>query len=225
MRKKTALVIGGLKGIGQAISSGLAAQGFVTYATSRDSHEGEEAGIVPLRMDVTNETEVNSVFQLIQEKHDSLDVLVNNAGISLPGPFQEADEKDWEAVFKTNVFGPFLCTKKAFPLMEKAGGRIINISSIMTKRPLSQQSIYTSSKQALEGMGKVLAEEWYRYGIMTTNINLGATYTDLWKGVEGFSSDDMLSVNDVARVVSFIATTPLHVRIDDLTLTPPKGVL
>lgn len=60
---------------------------------------------------------------------------------------------------------------------------------------------------------------------MTTNLILGATYTDLWKNVEGFSQADMLSTADVARMVAFIANTPLHIRIDRIEMTPPKGVL
>lgn len=86
-------------------------------------------------------------------------------------------------------------------------------------------SIYTASKQALNGFAAVLAEEWYKYRVFITNIQLGATYTDIWNDVEGFSPTDMLDVRDVARVVTFIAMTPLDVRIDDITLTPPKGVL
>lgn len=223
---KTALVIGGLKGIGKAISQDLVHHGFIVYATSRD--EVTDTGIehlIPLQLDVTSEESVKKAMNQIERDRQSLDVLVNNAGIGIFKPFEEVASQEWENVFQTNVLGIFHCTQKAFPLLKKKGGRIINISSIATERKLPFNTVYAASKHALRGFGGVLAEEWSPYRIFTTNIHIGATYTDIWKGMEGFSPEDMLDVGDVARVAAFIATTPLHVRIDDLTVTPPKGVL
>lgn len=226
MREKVAVVIGGLKGIGKAISLELAKQGFVTYATTRDKNEGTDTeSLIPLQMNVMDQEEIQGVFQRIGERHNTIDILVNNAGIGYFKAFEEFAAEEWEAVFQTNVFGVFHCIQQAFPLLKKEGGRIINISSIATKRSLPFNSVYAASKQAMSGLGSVLAEEWYQHNIFTTNIQLGATYTDIWKEAEGFSSEDMLQVNDVARVVSFVAATPLHVRMDEITLTPPKGVL
>lgn len=226
MRDKVAVVIGGLKGIGKGISMELAKQGFITYATTRKKDiDINVKNLVPLQMNMMDEKEIENVFKRIGEQHEAIDVLVNNAGIGYFKAFEEFTTKEWEDVFKTNVFGVFHCIQSSFPLLKKEGGRIINISSIATKRSLPLNSVYAASKQAMSGLGSVLAEEWYKYNIFTTNIQLGATYTDIWKGVEGFSPEDMLQVNDVARVVSFVAATPLHVRMDEITLTPPKGVL
>ncbi|WNS78957.1 SDR family oxidoreductase [Domibacillus sp. DTU_2020_1001157_1_SI_ALB_TIR_016] len=226
MKKKVAVVIGGLKGIGKAISLDLIDKGFITYATTREKSAAVNIeNLVPVQVNVLNEKEIQDLFTLISEQHGTLDVLVNNAGIGEFKAFEEFNSKEWEDVFRTNVFGMFHCTQNAFPLLKKRGGRIINISSFMTKRSLPTQSVYTASKQAVSGLGNVLAEEWYKHHIFTTNIQLGATYTDIWKDIEGFSSEDMLQAHDVARVISFVAMTPLHVRMDEITLTPPKGVL
>ena len=226
MENKVAIVIGGLKGIGRAISLDLVDKGFITYATTRDKNVNINVeNLFPLQMDIMDEKEIRDVFKTISGRHDGIDVLVNNAGIGYFKTFEEFTAKEWEDVFQTNVFGLFYCIQNAFPLLKKRGGRIINISSIATKRSLPLNSVYAASKHAIGGLGNVLAEEWYQYHIYTTNIQLGATYTDIWKDVEGFSPEDMLQVQDVARVVSFIAMTPLHVRIDEMTLTPPKGVL
>lgn len=223
---KTALVIGGLRGIGRAISQDLVHHGFIVYATSRE--EITDTGIehlIPLQLDVTSEAAVEEAIHQIAQQRPSLDVLVNNAGIGIFKAFEEVTPQEWENVFKINVLGIFQCTQKAFPLLKKQGGRIINVSSIATERKLPFNTVYAASKHALRGFGGVLGEEWAPYRIFSTNIHLGATYTDIWKDVEGFLAEDMLHVDDVARVVSFIATTPLHVRIDDMTVTPPKGVL
>ncbi|OES46319.1 SDR family oxidoreductase [Domibacillus iocasae] len=226
MKKKVAVVIGGLKGIGKAISLDLVDKGFITYATTREKNVTiNSENLFPLQMNILHEKEIQDAFKHISEQHGALDVLVNNAGIGDFKAFEDFNAKEWENIFKTNVFGMFHCNQNAFPLLKKRGGRIINISSIATKRNLPFNSVYAASKHAMNGMGSTLAEEWYKYNIFTTNIQLGATYTDIWKDVEGFSPEDMLHVNDVARVASFIAATPLHVRIDEMTLTPPKGVL
>jgi 3-oxoacyl-[acyl-carrier protein] reductase len=227
MDRKVCLVTGGLKGIGRAISAELAACGFITYAVGRELSDDIEVepGVIPLRMDVRKEEEVARIFESIRNRHEKLDVLINNAGISTGGPFENTVSREWEDVFHTNVFGTLLCTQKSFDLMKQEGGRIINISSIVTQRTLANSAVYTASKQAVNGMAQVLAEEWYPNRIMTTTLYVGATYTDLWKGVSGFSPSDMLQASDVARVVSFIAQTPLQVRIDEMTLTPPKGLL
>jgi 3-oxoacyl-[acyl-carrier protein] reductase len=223
---KVALVTGGLKGIGQAICKKLAEDGFVTYATSRDPIKiDRDKNVIPVQMDITSEKDIANLMNQISEEHGRLDILINNAGIGVFGPFNELDRKSWEQVIQTNIGGTIAVTYQAFPLLKKRGGRVIQISSIATKRVLPYNSIYASSKMAVKGFGEVLAEEWSNYSIGVTNIHLGATYTDLWKGMEDFSKEDMLTVGDVARVVSFIAETPLHVRIDELTLTPPKGVL
>jgi NAD(P)-dependent dehydrogenase (short-subunit alcohol dehydrogenase family) len=223
---KIALVIGGCRGIGKAIGLELSNQGFYTYATSRNSMQAEGRKVVtPIYLDLTDSESIDHAFAKIEENHGKLDILVNNAGISLPKPAEDVNWTELETVFQTNVFGPFLCMQKAFPLLNKSGGRIINITSIVTKRVLPGNAVYTASKQALKGFGDVLAEEWYKYNIQTTNLVLGATYTDLWKDVKNVSPDDLLDVQDVSRAVAFIATSPLDVRIDEITLTPPKGIV
>jgi 3-oxoacyl-[acyl-carrier protein] reductase len=226
LKNKVALVTGGSRGIGEAICKELARNGFIVYAGSRSAvRDGNEGSCIPLSLDLTDEAGIIEAVRFIEQAHGTLDVLVNNAGIMANKPFEELEPNEWKTVYQTNVLGPLLCMQQSFRLMKANGGRIINISSIMTEKPLPFTSVYTSSKQALNGLADALAEEWYRHRIFLTNILLGATYTDLWKEAEGFSADDMLSVEDVARTVAFVAQTSLRVRMDAITMTPPKGVL
>ncbi|WP_282939825.1 SDR family oxidoreductase [Paenibacillus sp. RC67] len=226
MEPKIALVTGASRGIGEAISRELSKNGYITYAASRGSNEHQNDNhLIHLPMDLSSEASIREAFSIIEQKHGVLDVLVNNAAVMINKPFEQLEQEDWEDTYTTNVFGPIQCIQRAFPLMKDRGGRIINISSIMTERPLPQSALYTSSKHALNGLGEALAEEWYPNRIFLTKLCIGATYTDLWKGVEGFTQDDMLHVDDVARTAAFIAQTPLHVRMDEIKMTPPKGVL
>jgi len=225
MSTKIALVTGGSRGIGEAVCTDLVKNGFITYTASRGGGIKTSDNLFHLEMDLKEEESISEAFKVIEKAHGSLDVLVNNAGVMINKPFAEFEKNDWDQVYQTNVLGPISCIQKSFSLMKERGGRIINISSIMTKSPLPNTSLYTSSKHALNGLGEALGEEWSKDRIMMTNLILGATYTDLWRNVEGFSQTDMLSTEDVSRMVSFIASTPLHVRIDRIEMTPPKGVL
>lgn len=226
MTQKIAVVTGASRGIGEAISKELSKNGYITYAVSRGGNEErQDDNVIHLPVDLRSQESIREAFSLIERKHGTLDVLVNNAAIMINKPFEQLEQEDWEDTYATNVFGPIQCIQQAFPLMKDKGGRIINISSIMTERPLPQSALYTSSKHALNGLGEALAEEWYPHRIFLTKLCIGATYTDLWKDVEGFTQDDMLHVADVARAAAFIAETPLHVRMDEIKLTPPKGVL
>ncbi|WP_051620653.1 SDR family oxidoreductase [Paenibacillus sp. UNC451MF] len=226
MEQKIALVTGASRGIGEAISHELSKNGYITYAISRGGNErNNDDRLTHLPMDLRSEESIQEAFSIIERKHGVLDVLVNNAAVMINKPFEQFERADWEDTYATNVFGPIQCIQQAFPLMKKRGGRIINISSIMTERPLPQSALYTSSKHALNGLGEALSEEWYPHRIFLTKLCLGATYTDMWKNVGGFTQDDMLQVEDVARMAAFIAQTPLHVRMDEIKMTPPKGVL
>ncbi|MBE1446637.1 SDR family oxidoreductase [Paenibacillus sp. OAS669] len=226
MERKIALVTGASRGIGEAISRELSKNGYITYAGSRGANELQSSeNLINLPLDLRSEDSIREAFRVIERNHGVLDVLVNNAAVMINKPFEQFEREDWENTYATNVFGPMQCIQQAFPLMKDKGGRVINISSIMTERPLPQSAMYTSSKQALNGLGEALSEEWYPHRVYLTKLCLGATYTDLWKGVEGFSKDDMLQVEDVARAAVFIAQTPLHVRMDEIKMTPPKGVL
>ncbi len=155
MKNKVAIVIGGLKGIGKAISLDLVNKGFITYATTREKNMNIDVeNLFPLQMNIMDEKEIRDVFKIISERHDAVDVLVNNAGIGYFKAFEEFTAKEWEDIFQTNVFGMFHCTQNAFPLLKKRGGRIINISSFTTKRSLPTKFRIRSLKTSSKWFGK-----------------------------------------------------------------------
>ena len=156
-----AVVTGGGRGIGQAITSKLAAMGATVVLTGRDEvrvqqvaadltargHKAEGVGC-----DVTDLASVEALGERLRTTHGRVDILVNNAGIGgPPGLLHELPPDDWEAIFNTNLRGVYYMLRAVVPLMIAAGaGHIINISSLAGKNPLPRGAAYSASKWGLE---------------------------------------------------------------------------
>ena len=141
-------------------------------------------------------------------------------------PALELSADDVDSVYRTNVLGAFLCMREAARRMrESGGGRIVNFGSISANRPLRENAAYAPTKAALRSLSDIFNEELKASGIRVTYLCLGAVYTPIWHGRPGFSESDMLARADVASAVSYIFSQPPHVRVDEMTMVPPRGVL
>jgi 3-oxoacyl-[acyl-carrier protein] reductase len=224
MKDQVALVTGGSRGIGKAISENLAKRGVniivaaVNYERVKDTaREIEKLGVktLPLRMDVSNAEDVNAGFNKIKETFGRLDVLVNNAGITRDGFSMRMSEEDWETVLNINLKGAFLCSKKAVKLMIKNKyGRIINISSIAANGNPGQMN-YSASKAGLVGLTKTMAKEYAPWGITSNAVAPGFIDTEMTHALPDEMKEQILktiplkhfgSVSDVANAVSFLAS-------------------
>lgn len=187
---KTAVVTGGALGIGRAISIVLAREGARVAVTDIRDEEGQEVAeeirefggrAQYWRVDTTEEKVVSRVFAEIAEEFGSLDVLVNNAGISgVNKPPHEITLEEWEKVISVNVSGVFLCTKYAVPFMKQAGGgSIINLSSIYGLVGAADLPPYHASKGAVRLMSKNDALFYARDRIRVNSIHPGFIWTPL----------------------------------------------
>lgn len=86
-------------------------------------------------------------------------------------------------------------------------------------------SCYAASKRGLKGLSSVISEEGIKYNISATHISLGAIYSSIWEGRQEFSKNDMLNVEYVAKIISYIANQPASIRMDQIEITPPKKIL
>lgn len=232
MDGKVVLITGGTRGIGRTMAELLARAGARVWVTSRQAPPSGEvapsaAGEVrEVYLDVTREPSVVALFERIDAAYGRLDVLVNNAGIGVFKPVAETTLEEWHRVIDTNLTGVFLCSREAFKRMRtQGGGRIINIASVAGCIPLAENGAYGASKYAVRGFSQILNEEGKDYNIRVSTVTPGAVYTDIWAGRPGFDRCHMLQPEDVAQTVLDIASRPLHVRIDEVTILPPKGVL
>ena len=177
---KTVLVTGGVRGIGLAVAQAYLKKGCrvcVTY--SKDEKNASLAslqGLEVYRADVANEQDVVALF----EKIGKVDVLVNNAGISLLKQIQDVSYAEYKRVFDVNVGGAFLCAREASKgMIENKRGLIVNISSVWGEVGGSCESVYSASKAALLGFTKALSKELGYSGIRVNAVSPGVIDTQM----------------------------------------------
>jgi NAD(P)-dependent dehydrogenase (short-subunit alcohol dehydrogenase family) len=177
---KVALVVGGTKGLGQAMALALAAAGADVCVASRgpDGLEDTRAAIEALgrrsrsfAVDVSREEDVTEMMAAIVKDFGGLDILVNSQGMNILKPIAEYDVDDWQRVIDVNVKSVFLCCKHAARIMLKKGkGKIINISSVRGFQGRAEDPAYAPSKGAVNQMTRSMAIEWGPKGINVNGI-------------------------------------------------------
>ncbi|MGH7415278.1 MAG: SDR family NAD(P)-dependent oxidoreductase, partial [Candidatus Rokuibacteriota bacterium] len=145
---------------------------------------GAEA--IALRGDVAREDDVRALIAGVLDRFGRLDVLVNNAGIMVRAPMLAVDPEECRRMFDVNVTGTMLCSRHALPpMIERKGGRIINLSSQLAQRPLGGGGFaaYAATKGAIESLTRALAAEVGAHGITVNAIAPGGIETDMSRGV------------------------------------------
>jgi NAD(P)-dependent dehydrogenase (short-subunit alcohol dehydrogenase family) len=179
MDTKVALVTGASSGIGLAVATRLAQDGFTVFGTSR---RGASAGASPfamLALDVTDDASIEAAVGEVLRRAGRIDVLVNNAGfgVGLAGD-EESSIAQTKALFETNFFGTVRMTRAVVPHMRRQGaGRIINMGSGLGLFPMPYMAIYSASKHALEGYSESLDHELRTRGIRVVIVEPGVTRT------------------------------------------------
>ncbi|OKL44898.1 acetoacetyl-CoA reductase [Pseudovibrio exalbescens] len=182
---QVAIVTGGTRGIGSAISKGLKEAGYTVAATYAGNVEKAEAfsaetGINVFKWDVSDPEACEKGVQQVSEELGDIEVLVNNAGITRDGWFHKMTYDDWSAVLRTNLDSMFTMTKPVIESMRaRSSGRIINISSINGQKGQMGQTNYSAAKAGVIGFTKALAQETARKGVTVNCICPGYIDTDM----------------------------------------------
>ena len=187
---KTALITGGTRGIGKAIALAFLQRGYevvLNYdkneaAALATQEEFNMQGFCPvlLRADVSDEEQVKTMFKDFFSIYEKLDVLVNNAGVSLVKVIQDTSLKDWNRIFDVNVKSTFLCSRAVTDKMVFAGGgSIINISSVWGEVGASCEVAYSASKGAVIAFTKALAKELAPSNVRVNCVSPGVIDTEM----------------------------------------------
>ena len=190
LKGQHALITGGSRGIGAAISNALAALGANISLLARNKEtlkiQGDYlksefgANVFSASTDITNEKEIVRSFEQSVTTNGPIDILINNAGIGKSMPFHKMNLNFWKNTLDLNLTGTFLCTQQVYGDMRERGyGRIINISSTVGLRGYPYIAAYTASKHAVIGLTRTLALEAVKKGITVNAICPGYTETDL----------------------------------------------
>jgi NAD(P)-dependent dehydrogenase (short-subunit alcohol dehydrogenase family) len=242
---KTALVTGGAKGIGLAISQELVALGWNVVVTGRDaqaidtavtglaSGPGKAIGRV---MDVRDRASIDSVIADSRSEFESLDSLINCAGVIIRDESEVLSEADWETVIDTDLSGVFRCSQAAFADLEKSkGATLVNVGSIAGSVGIAGRAGYTAAKAGLEGLTRTLGLEWADRDIRVNAVAPGWTRTEMVAGgiKDGRLSEAALTSripqkrlaepSEIAKVVLFLMSSDSS-YITGQTITVDGGI-
>jgi len=194
MSKKVAYVTGGMGGIGTAMCQRLHKEGFTVIAgcgPSRDYDKWltEQAALgYQFHASVGNVGDWDSTvraFDKVKAEHGTIDVLVNNAGITRDGMFRKMSKSDWDAVMNTNLDSMFNVTKQVIEgMLDKGWGRIINISSVNGEKGQFGQTNYSAAKAGMHGFTMALAQEVASKGVTVNTVSPGYIGTDMVKAIK-----------------------------------------
>jgi 3-oxoacyl-[acyl-carrier protein] reductase len=239
---QTALVTGASRGIGRAVALELAGAGAtvaVNYASSSGAAEEVIAQIsaaggsaYALKADVSQEDQVEQLMAAVLERSGSLDVLVNNAGITRDGLLMRMKTEDWQAVLELNLSGVFLCTRAITrTMLKQKRGRIINITSVVGLMGNAGQANYAAAKAGVIGFTRSTARELASRGITVNAVAPGFIATDMTKGLK---ADELLNAiplgrygqpEEVAGAVRFLAADPAAAYITGQVLQVDGGMV
>ena len=200
LEDRHAVVTGGARGIGAAVSSRLLVAGCkVTVLGKSESHYNSffrsqsqyEKQLSFLKCDLGNEAQVNRACEKLAIA--SVDILINNAGINKIALAEEVELSDWDLIQMVNVKAPFMLSKAVLPFMaSQKWGRIVNVASIFGEITKSKRVSYTSSKAALIGMTKAIAVDYAAQNILVNCVSPGFLDTDLTRSI--LSADEILKL-------------------------------
>jgi 3-oxoacyl-[acyl-carrier protein] reductase len=225
LQNKVAIITGASRGIGAQIAKALAKEGamvVINYAKNKTAADqvvseiqGAGGRAVATQADVSKADEVKALFDSAITHFKKVDILVNNAGIAVFKRLQDTSEEEFDRSFDINVKGVFLTLREAAVRLE-SGGRIINVSSTVTRLMMPTYSIYSATKSAVEQLTRVFAKEIGSRGITVNSVSPGPINTQLF--TEGKNEETIKRLasmtalerigepEDIARVVLFLAS-------------------
>ena len=181
------MVTGAARGIGRRVALTLAERSFTVAANDLDTpqrtlEELERAGAdtLSVRGDVSDEGAVRGIVEAVMGEFGRVDVLVNNAGISLIKPAEKTTTADWRRVIEVNLTGPFLMWREfGRKMLEQGSGSIVNISSVAGLLEVADRAAYNARKHGLVGLTRTLAAEWGGRGVRVNAVCPGWVKTEI----------------------------------------------
>ena len=223
LKGKIAIITGGGSGIGEGTARMLTAQGVSVMICGRREAAlqrvagqiTDQGGIcVYAQADVSLEADVDRVVNQTLERFEMVDILVNNAAISLGSSLHDHSIEEWDRIMAINLRGPFLMTRAVLPIMrQNRRGHIINISSESGIEHYAGDAAYGVSKHALNDLTEYTQIENQEFGIKVNAICPGMVVTEMSENSPGLNHDKCLYPDDVAEVVVWLLTRRQNIKI------------
>jgi NADP-dependent 3-hydroxy acid dehydrogenase YdfG len=242
LQGKVALVTGASSGIGEATALALAAEG-VQVATVARHHEqldelsrriqdkgGQAFAIVA---DVADEAQVKNMVQTAHAKYGRVDILVNDAGVAIPGSIDGADTEEWRSMVNINLLGLMYATHSVLPIMKtQKQGHIVNVSSVAGRTARAGYAVYSATKWGVGAFSEALRQEVLKDNIRVTIIEPGLVATAISKNIkdpdtrqqfqERQHSINPLQSEDIAAAIIYAVTQAPHVNVNEILIRPTQ---
>ena len=226
LQDKVSIVTGSSRGLGRAIARELGAHGgkvVVNYYQSKDAADGLVAELkgdrvetISVKADVADEAECGALIEAAVKEFGGIDVLVNNAGVNRDKTIRRMTGDEWREVINTDLNSIFYCTQAAVPQMiERGGGRIVNMASIVGQMGNLGQSNYSAAKAGIVGFSKSAAQELARFGISVVALCPGFIETEMVTNLTDEVKEALIAKiplgrfgkpEEVARITRFLVT-------------------
>jgi clavulanate-9-aldehyde reducatase len=239
---KAVAITGASSGIGEATALALARAGASVALGARRKDridalgariEDEGGTAVPLEVDVSDEAQARAFVETANDRLGRLDSLINNAGVMLLGPVEQADSEQWRTMINVNLLGLLYCTSAALPIMRAQGsGDIVNVSSVAGRFARAGNAVYAATKFAVGAFSEGLRNEVTEAGIRVTLIEPGFVDTELQShnegevlnAIEGMREQigEVLRAQDIANGILYTISQPPHVSGNELLIRPTR---
>jgi NADP-dependent 3-hydroxy acid dehydrogenase YdfG len=231
---RVAVITGASSGIGAATARALAADGYrvalLARRVDRITALAEELGngAIAIEADVTDRDSLVAAADRVQQELGGADVLMNNAGIMLLGPFSSSQRADYRRMIEVNLLGAITTTEVFLDQLKNGGGDIVNISSVAGRTARPTNGVYAATKWGLNGWSESLRQELLP-DVRVTVIEPGAVATELPGHItheetkqvaEQLYSQVTVTAEDIAEVIAFVVNRPKHLAIHEVLLRP-----
>lgn len=242
LRDKIVLITGATSGIGEACARAFAELGCKLIITGRQLFRLQVlasdlmaygCSVFFFELDVTKKDSIQNFVSKLPDSWKEIDILVNNAGLALGlEPLQEGNIEDWDTMIDTNIKGLLYVTRQIVPWMiERQKGHVINMGSLAGVNAYPNGAVYCASKAAVKTLTDGLRMDLVHTPIRVTNIQPGLVDTNfsitrfhgdkeraerVYKGIEA------LNAEDIAEIVTYVASAPKHVQISEVTVMPTQ---
>jgi NADP-dependent 3-hydroxy acid dehydrogenase YdfG len=236
---RVAVVTGASSGIGEATARALAADGYRVALLARRLDritalaEDLGNGSIAIQADVTDRDSIVAAAERVRQELGGADVLVNNAGIMLLGPFDSNQRDDYRQMIEVNLLGAITATEVFLDQLKTGGGDVVNISSVAGRTARAGNGVYAATKWGLNGWSESLRRELLP-DVRVTLIEPGAVATELpthitheatRQGTEQLYSQVTVTAEDIAEVIAFAVNRPKHLAIHEILLRPANQEL
>jgi short-subunit dehydrogenase len=229
LKGKNILIIGATGGIGSHTAKLLITGGAHVFLTGKSETKLQQVavdlGVSPdrtLALDITSAEAVNQLKEKYFQQFQTIDILVNAAGIGIIKSMDILEEADFTKSLQVNLLTPFLLLKAFLPAMkELKKGLIINIPGVLGKVPMAGAAAYSASKYGLVGMMQSVREELKRTNIRITNLFLGGVDSPFWDNIDlRVQRDKMINTEEAAKAIWFLCQQPASGVVSEMVLQP-----